>query len=266
LWITKQLRELKKIIWLGRVKGLDAIEDGTDTVTFGAGVTHAAAFSHLAAIDPDLGEMMRRFASKQVRNVGTLGGNIANASPIGDLPPALIALGATLALERGAAQRTMPIEDFFIAYGKQRREPGEFVRAVIVPKLKPDVRFRCYKVSKRFDQDISAVMGAFKLRVAGGRIAAARIAFGGMAGTPRRAPATEAALAGADLADPATADGAGARLGEDYAPIDDHRASARYRGEVAKALLRKALVEIAGASSRTTRVVGWREERSAAGR
>jgi xanthine dehydrogenase small subunit len=265
LWITKQMRDLPKIIWLGRVKDLDTIEDDTEQVTFGAAVTHTAAQPHLAAIDPDLGEMMRRFASKQVRNMGTIGGNIANGSPIGDTPPALIALGATLVLQNGRATRTLALEDFFIAYGKQDRGPGEFVRAVVVPKLKADERFRCYKVSKRFDQDISAVMAAFKLRVAGTRIAAARVAFGGMAATPKRAPAVEAALCGVDPADPRGSDLACERLSVDFAPITDYRASAGYRMKVARALLRKALAEIAGAPSRTTRVVGWREELPAHG-
>jgi xanthine dehydrogenase small subunit len=265
LWITKQMRDLRKIIWLGRVQGLDTIEDDAEQVTFGAAVTHTVAQPHLAAIDPDLGEMMRRFAGRPVRNMGTIGGNIANGSPIGDTPPALMALGATLVLQRGATTRTLPLEDFFIAYGRQDRGPGEFVRAVIVPKLKPDERFRCYKVSKRFDQDISAVMAAFKLRLAGSRIAAARVAFGGMAATPKRARGVEAALCGIDPADPRESELACERLGADFAPITDHRASAGYRMKVAQALLRKALAEIAGAPSRVTRVVGWREELHAHG-
>jgi xanthine dehydrogenase small subunit len=260
LWITKQMRDLRKIVWLGRVNGLDLIEDDADQVILGAAVTHAAAQPHLAAIDPDLGELIRRFAGRQVRNVGTIGGNIANASPIGDTPPALMALGATLVLQRGASTRTLPLEDFFIAYGRQDRGAGEFVRAVVVPKLHPDERFRCYKVSKRFDQDISAVMAAFKLRLAGSRIAAARVAYGGMAATPKRARAVEAALCGIDAADPTGPDLACERLGVDFAPITDHRASAGYRMKVAQALLRKALAEIAGAPSRATRVAGWREE------
>jgi xanthine dehydrogenase small subunit len=264
LWITKDMRDLAKIIWLGRVKDLDTVADDAAQVTFGAGVTHAAALPHLAAIDPDLGEMMRRFASQQVRNMGTIGGNIANGSPIGDTPPALIALGAALVLQKGAFSRTLPLEDFFIASGEQDRAAGEFVRAVIVPKLKPDERFRCYKVSKRFDQDISAVMAAFKLRMQGTRIVAARVAFGGMATTPKRARAVEAALCCVDVADPTGANLACERLGVDFTPISDHRASARYRMQVAQALLRKALAEIAGAPSRTTRVVGWREEWHAA--
>jgi xanthine dehydrogenase small subunit len=264
LWITKQMRDLPKIIWLGRVAGLDAIVDGGGEVTFGATATHAAALPYLAAIDPDLGELMRRFASKQVRNVGTIGGNIANGSPIGDSPPALIALGATLVLARGAATRELALEDFFIAYGRQQREEGEFVRAVRVPKLEPGEAFRCYKISKRFDQDISAVMGAFKLRLDGSRIGHARIAYGGMAATPKRARAAEAALAGAALRDPAAAAAACVALAADFAPITDQRASAAYRVQVAQALLRKALIEIGGAASHTTRVVGWREDAHAA--
>ena len=241
------------------MRGLDAIEEVRDAVTFGAMVSHEAAIPHLAAIDPDLGELMRRFAGKQIRTVGTIGGNIANGSPIGDTPPALIALGATLTLQKGDVQRNLPLEDFFVAYGKQDRAAGEFVRSVRVPKLEANERFRCYKISKRFDQDISAAMGAFKFTLDGSRIEAARIAFGGMAATPKRARQAEAALAGADLANEASwqpaADCAGAR----FTPITDQRASAAYRGDVARALLRKALIEVGGTSTRETRIVGIRE-------
>jgi xanthine dehydrogenase small subunit len=260
MWINKGLRDLPKIIWLGHVKGLDAIGDETERVTFGAAVTHAAAQPYLATIDPDLGELMRRFAGPQVRHVGTIGGNIANGSPIGDTPPALIGLGASIVLQHGAATRTQPLENFFIDYGRQDRRSGEFVRAVMVPKLAPEERFRCYKVSKRIDQDISAVMGAFKLRLSGTHIAAARVAFGGMAATPKRAVATEEALCGIDVAIPDAADAACERLEIDFAPLSDHRASAGYRMRVAQTLLRKAVAEVAGAPSHDTRVTGWREE------
>lgn len=262
LWITKGLRDLPKVIWLGRAKGLAAVEDAPGQVTFGAAVSHADAAPHLAAIDPDLGELVRRFAGPQVRHMGTIGGNIANGSPIGDMPPALIALGATVVLQHGAETRSLPLEDFFIAYGRQDRKRGEFVRAVVAPKLAPEEHFRCYKISRRVDQDISAVMGAFKLRRAGARITEARIAFGGMAATPKRATVAEAALCGVDIADPAAADVACERLSTDFAPISDHRASAGYRMAVAQALLRRALVEIAGMPSRATRVTGWRERES----
>jgi xanthine dehydrogenase small subunit len=222
-------------------------------------VTHEAAIPSLAAIDPDLGELMRRFAGKQIRTVGTIGGNIANGSPIGDTPPALIALGATLRLQKGKGQRTLALEDFFVAYGKQDRAAGEFVRSVQVPKLKANERFRCYKISKRFDQDISAAMGAFKFTLAGPRIEGARIAFGGMAATPKRASQAEAALAGADLAHEASWLPALKALDKDFTPITDQRAGEGYRRDVARALLRKALIEVGGTATQHTRVVGIRE-------
>jgi xanthine dehydrogenase small subunit len=264
LWITKGMAELDKMIWLGRVTGLDRLEEGTDALTIGATVTHADAHEALARFDPDLGELMRRFGALQVRVSGTVGGNIANGSPIGDLAPAMIALGATLELRRGEAMRTLPLEDFFIAYGKQDRLPGEFVRRVTMPRLKAGEAFRCYKVSKRLDEDISAAMGAFKLVLDGRRIASARIAFGGMAGTPKRAIETEQALIGVSLDDPASWEAAYAALGRDYQPMTDHRASAEYRAKVARNLLFKALSEIAFDDTRATRIVGHREALQAA--
>jgi xanthine dehydrogenase small subunit len=264
LWITKQLRDIAKIIWLGRVRDLGAIDETPDAITFGATVSHAAALPYLAAIDPDLGELMRRFASVQVRNVGTIGGNIANGSPIGDTPPALIALDSMLTLQRGADIRTLPLEDFFLGYGRQDRAAPEFVRGLRVPKLAANERFRCYKIAKRFDQDISAVMGAFKVTLEGTRIAAARIAYGGMAATPSRALNTEAQLRGADLAIPATWTAALTAINTDFTPIGDQRASASYRRDVARALLLKALTETAGTPTPQTRVVGIRENAHAA--
>ncbi|MEJ1156939.1 xanthine dehydrogenase small subunit [Prosthecomicrobium sp. N25] len=258
LWITKQLRVLPKIILLGRVAGLDAVTDHGDRIEIGATATYARAEAALAAIDPDLGELWRRIGSKQVRASGTVGGNIANGSPIGDTPPALIALGATLTLRRGEERRTMPLEDFFLAYGRQDRRPGEFVESVTVPKLAAGQHFRAYKISKRFDQDISAVLGALRVTVADGRIAEARVAFGGMAATPKRAAGTEAALVGAVLADPATWAPALSAVRSDFTPLSDMRASAAYRAEVAAALVEKALIEIAGPAA-PTRIIGSRE-------
>ena len=162
------MRDLKRVIWLGRVDGLDAIAETADgALSIGAGVTLAEATPLVAAIHPDLGEMMRRFGSVQVRVSGTVGGNIANGSPIGDLAPALIALGGRVVLRKGAATRTLPLEDFFIAYGKQDRAPGEFVLAVEAPRLAERQHYRAFKVSKRFDEDISAVMMARSLRPGG---------------------------------------------------------------------------------------------------
>jgi xanthine dehydrogenase small subunit len=207
---------------------------------------------------------MRRFGSAQVRASGTVGGNIANGSPIGDIAPALIALGSTLELRQGESTRAIPLDNFFIAYRKQDRLPGEFVRSINVPKLKGNEAFRAYKVSKRFDEDISAVMGAFKFTLDGRRIAQARIAFGGMAGIPKRASETEAALAGVSLDEPSTWGEATEAIARDYQPLDDHRASAAYRATVARNLVFKALSETATGETRATRIVGRREALEAA--
>jgi xanthine dehydrogenase small subunit len=261
LWVTKQLRDLPKIIHLGRVAGFDNIHDEPDALVIGAGATYAQAEPQLAAIDADMAELLRRLGSKQVRASGTIGGNIANGSPVGDMPPALIALGVTIELRRGTEARTVALEDFFISYGRQDRRAGEFVQSVRVPRLAADQAFRCYKISKRFDQDISAVLAAFRFTVDRTSITAARIAYGGMAATPKRALATEAALAGARLGEAPSWENASLALERDFAPISDLRASAEYRLETARALLIKALREVSGAPTRNTRIVGLREDR-----
>jgi xanthine dehydrogenase small subunit len=260
LWVTKQLRDLPKVAFLGRMKSLRMITETKDAVTLGAAVTYAEAERSLAGIDPDIGELLRRLGSKQVRATGTVGGNIANGSPIGDSPPILIALGSTIALRKGTTTRNLALEDFFIAYGKQDRSAGEILWSVTVPKLKRNEAFRCYKITKRFDQDISSILAAFKFTLDGRRITSARIAYGGMAATPKRAKQTEQALAGASLGDSTSWRTAENMIAKDFAPIDDHRASARYRIETAAALLTKALTEIAGTSTQSTRITGHREE------
>ena len=174
--------------------------------------------------------------------------------------PALIALGTRLHLRRGEVTRSMPLEDFFIDYGRQDRAPGEFVTGIDVPRLKPDEIFRCYKISKRFDQDISGVLGAFRFTVEAQRLVSARVAYGGMAATPKRAAVTERALEGLRLADQRGRDAACEALASDFQPIDDMRASAWYRLEAAQALLCKALHEAGGEASVATRLVGLRPE------
>ena len=251
LWITKQLRDLKQIIWLGRVAGLDAIEEGSEALRIGARATLQHAAPHLAALHPDLGELMRRFGSRQVRESGTVGGNIANGSPIGDLAPALIALGARVELNRVGGRRVLPLEDFFLAYGKQDRGEGEYVSAVVAPRLAANHAYRTFKVTKRIDEDISAVMGAFRFTLDGRRIVAARVAYGGMAATPKRAANAEAALAGAGLDDSGSWTAALDALSRDFTPIADMRASAAYRAAVAANLLKKALIEVAGGAAPT---------------
>ncbi|HTR13160.1 MAG TPA: xanthine dehydrogenase small subunit, partial [Roseiarcus sp.] len=241
LWVTKHLRDPRRMIWLGRVAGLAAIEDRANKpLSLGAGVTLAAAHPLLTKIHPDLGEIMRRFGSVQVRASGTVGGNIANGSPIGDLAPALIALGGRVILRKGDALRSLPLEDFFVAYGKQDRAPGEFVLAVEAPRLADGQQYRAIKVSKRFDEDISAVMLGARIDVDGRRIAGARIAYGGMAATPKRASNAETALVGKLLDDRASWGPALTAFEGDFTPLTDQRASVAYRMTVATSVLEKA--------------------------
>jgi xanthine dehydrogenase small subunit len=243
LWVTKQLRDLDPVIFLNRCDDLKTIEIGEDEVRIGAMVDMNAMGAAMADLHPSYAEMIRRYASVQVRNAATVGGNIANGSPIGDNPPALIALGATLHLRKGDARRALPLEDFFVDYGKQDREPGEFVEGVSFPR-QPD-RLRCYKLSKRFDQDISAVCGCFSITLADGVISAARIAFGGMAATPKRASTVEAALVGQPWT-AGTIAAAQSAFDADFTPMSDMRASARYRQESARAMLARYFAEDRG--------------------
>ena len=258
LWITKKLLSLDKIIHVSRA-GLDGIEETAEAFHFGAAVTLARAAPSLASIDPDIAEIVRRFGSIQVRTAGTVGGSIANASPIGDLAPLFIALGGAIELRKGNRIRSLPLEQFFIGYGKQDREPGEFVRSLVVPKLPASTFFKTYKISKRFDEDITSVLGAFRIGVEGGRVASARVAYGGMAATPKRALAVERALLGTAIGDSAVWRHAAERIGDDFTPLSDMRASAEYRLRVAKNLVIKALAEIAGVSKPMTRVLDRQE-------
>jgi xanthine dehydrogenase small subunit len=255
LWVTKGMRRLDPVIYLGRIEELREIGDEGSHLRIGATVNHVDVRASLAGLSPHIDELMRRFGGEQVRNAGTIGGNIANGSPIGDLPPVLIALGATLVLRQGEERRELPLEDFFLDYRKQDRRESEFVEAVLVQKPPSDALFHVSKISKRFDEDISAVCGAFFLRRgADGRISEMRLAYGGMAGIPKRAKAAEAALLGKTW-DEAAVDEAIAALPRDFTPLNDMRASAEYRLRVAGNLLRRFLIETTQPMVRT-RVAG----------
>jgi xanthine dehydrogenase small subunit len=256
LWVTKQLRVLDPVVHVGRVRELQTVVDTGEALEIGAGVTYADAAASLAALYPDMGELLRRLGGEQVRNLGTIGGNIANGSPIGDSPPVLIAMGARLVLRRGKEQRELALEDFFLDYGKQDRKPSEFVERVIVPKPAPGLRFRAYKIAKRFDQDISSVLGAFALLLEDGKVTCARIAYGGMAATPKRARHVEAALEGRAW-NQATVDAGVAAFEQDFTPLSDWRASAAYRTITARNLLQRLLIETTDESAET-RLVGDR--------
>ncbi|KQY57897.1 FAD-binding molybdopterin dehydrogenase [Ensifer sp. Root142] len=243
LWVTKFMRDIAPVVHLTHLEELRRITVDDKGVTLGAGVSYAEAYPVITEHFPQLRELWDRIGGQQVRNMGTVGGNIANGSPIGDTPPALIALGASVTLRKGARRRTVALEDFFIAYGKQDREPGEFVEAVHIPFLEADTSFAVYKITKRLDEDITAVCGAFRLTFDGaGEVADAAIAFGGMAGTPKRAVHVEAALKGKAWQEP-TVEQAISAFDQDFTPLTDWRASAEYRQLVAKNLLRRFYLE-----------------------
>ena len=227
LLITKQQRELSPLAYIGKVAELKRIDESADAFEFGGAVTYAEAERTLASIHPDIGELVRRLGAVQVRATGTLAGNIANGSPIGDTMPVLLALGATLTLQLGRETRSVPLEDFYTGYRKSVLARCEFILSIRVPKLAAGARFAAYKLSKRTDQDISGVCAAF---FADGR--EARFGFGGMAATPARARQAERAYArGVEAACSA--------LARDFQPLSDQRASAWYRLTAAQNLLRK---------------------------
>ena len=242
LWVTKRLFDPETILWAGRVAELREMRAADGALTIGAAVTYAEAAARIAALHPDFGELIRRIGAAQVRAAGTIGGNIANGSPIGDTPPALIAASATLILRHGRARREIPLEAFFLDYGKQDRAPGEFVAGVRLPIPDGPSRLGCHKLSKRFDQDITAVLGCFDVETEKGVVTAARLAYGGMAGVPKRARAAEAALTGQAWTE-ATVRRAMAALAEDFAPLSDMRASAGYRLRAAQNLLLRHFIE-----------------------
>jgi xanthine dehydrogenase small subunit len=233
---------LLALIYLGNAADLQTVEIGDEYIDIGAAVTLEDAFAALAPHYPDFGEMFRRFASLPVRNAGTLVGNIANGSPIGDSMPALIAAGARVCLRRGGEMRELAMEELYLDYMKSAMQAGEFIASVRVPLPRSDLRLRCYKLAKRFDQDISAVCAAFALGLDGDRVAEIRIAMGGMAAIPKRAEKTEQYLRGEPWSE-ATLITAMQKLAEDFTPLSDMRASAGYRARAAANLLRRFYLE-----------------------
>jgi len=256
LWITKQHRELGTLIYTGNVRALCRIEKSVGELRIGAAATLTDACAALNAEYPELAEVWARFASVPIRNAATLGGNVANGSPIGDSMPVLIALGARVLLRRGDAQRALPLDDFYLDYRKTALMAGEFVEGIYVPLAVPGSEIRAYKVSKRFDQDISAVFACFHIRRNGTYVDSVRIGCGGVASTPRRALNCEGALRGRDWNDEATLAAAQSALDSDFEPISDMRASAAYRRQVLRNLLRRFWLETT-VTSTTVRVLEY---------
>ncbi len=242
LWVTKQLRELPLLIYLGNVAELRQLTLKQDSIEVGAAVTLNDAAAEITRQYPELTDMFRRFASVPVRNAGTLVGNIANGSPIGDSMPALMVLDTRLKLRQGTMMREMPLADLYLDYMKNVLQAGEFIEAIEIPLRKESILLRCYKLSKRFDQDISAVCMAIALRLDGDSITEIRIALGGMAAIPKRATLTEQLLNGSKW-DESTVTAAMQKLAEDFAPLSDMRASADYRSRATANLLYRFYLE-----------------------
>lgn len=242
LEVTQFHRELPVMIYVGHIEDMKRIEVTDSAIEIGAAAALSDCYEALSREYPDFGELLHRFASLQIRNQGTLGGNIGNASPIGDAPPLLIALGAQIALRQGNTRRILPLQDYFLDYKVTARQEAEFIEKIIVPRKQANQAFRAYKVSKRLDDDISAVCAAFNLTIVDGVVTDARIAFGGMAAIPKRASACEAALVGSAWY-PSVIERACEALGEDFTPLSDFRASKEYRLLTAQNLLRKFFLE-----------------------
>jgi len=246
LWVNKQFRDVGDLIYIGNVEALKCVDERNGAqgleLYIGAGATLENAWSALAARFEALTDVWLRFASPPIRNAGTMGGNVANGSPIGDAPPVLMALDAQIELRKGARVRRMALADFYLDYMKSALEPGEFVQALAVPLSVQGRRVRAYKISKRFDSDISALCGGFSLELDGDTVKTIRLAFGGMAATVRRAAAAEAALLGQPW-NQASVDAAKAALAQDFSPLSDMRASAQYRLQVAQNLIQRLWLE-----------------------
>ncbi len=248
LWVTKQLRELPLLIYLGNVAELKRITLKQDSIEFGAAVTLNNAAAEITRHYPELTDMFRRFASVPVRNAATLVGNIANGSPIGDSMPALIVLDTRVKLRQGTTVREIPLADLYLDYMKNALQAGEFIEAIEIPLRKEAILLRCYKLSKRFDQDISAVCMAISLRLEGDSVAEIRIALGGMAAIPKRATLTEKLLNGGKW-DESAVTAAMQKLAEDFAPLSDMRASADYRSRATANLLYRFYLETRSAGA-----------------
>jgi len=250
LWVTKQHRVLDVVIYTGRIAELRRIEKTESHIEIGAAVTLSESMQTIVANYPDLDELFRRFASPPIRNAGTLGGNIANGSPIGDSMPALMVAGTTLLLGSQQGEREVTLQDFYIDYQVQDLKPGEFLATVRIPRPTPNSILRSHKLSKRFDQDISAVCSAYRLELEGGKVAAFAMACGGLAATIKRASKCEAVLVGAEWNEASIARAMDA-LAEDFSPISDMRASSGYRLRATQNMLRRFYLETSGELEQT---------------
>tara|TARA_B100000929_G_C15483491_1_gene411993 strand:- start:37 stop:1512 length:1476 start_codon:yes stop_codon:yes gene_type:complete len=236
--ITQQLKEFENIINIQNVAEMKTIENNNEYIQIGAAVSYHSAWSVLVESFPELRSLLLRFASKPIRNWATIGGNIANASPIGDMPPVLIALNSLVKLRKGSNVRKVNLQDFFVGYRETALKEGEFIESILVPKLSSNERLWVHKISKRYEDDISAVCMAIKITTDDGVLIESRIAFGGMSDIPKRAKQLEKTIVSnwthKDLVHKAYL-----ALKEDFSPIDDVRATSEYRLQVSARLIEK---------------------------
>ena len=242
LWVNKQFRALGDILYVGEVEEMKLVAEQNGELHIGAGASLEAAWAALAQRFPSLTDVWLRFASPPIRNAGTMGGNVANGSPIGDSPPILMALDALIEFRKGERVRRMPLDEFYIDYMKNHLEPGEFVQSLAVPIAVASRQVRGYKISKRFDCDISALCAGLSIELDTGVVKTVRLAFGGMAATVKRGALAEAALVGQPWTQ-ATVNAAKVALAQDFKPLSDMRASAAYRLQVAQNLLQRFWLE-----------------------
>ena len=246
LWVTKQHRQLAQVLDVTRAAELRRIDDTPEHIAIGAAVTLTEAFARLTAQWPSLAEFAHRFAGLPVRNSGTLGGNVANGSPIGDSMPLLIALRAQVVLASQArGERALPLEALYTGYRQNVMAADELLVRIVVPKPASSEQLKAYKISKRFDDDISAVCLVLNLDIADGTVQRASIGAGGVAATPVRAQQTEAALQGQPWTE-ATVQQAMRVLQAEFSPISDMRASGDYRRTVLGNLLQRFWLESQG--------------------
>ena len=256
LEFTQFLRDAEILIYTGRVRDMAQLEHTDQSLELGAAVTYSQAKDSLVELYPDLHELIERLGSLQIRNQGTIAGNIGNASPIGDMPPVLIALDAQLLLRRGDQTRLVAVEDYFVKYKVTVLQRSEFIERIIIPRPQAQQLFRTYKISKRLEDDISATCGAFSLQIDDDKVSDVRIAFGGMAEIPKRAEHCERALLNQPWSQQTIAHAA-AELAKDFAPITDFRASAEYRLSVSQNMLHRLFLELEQSTVQPVRITQY---------
>ncbi|MGO1191508.1 xanthine dehydrogenase small subunit [Vibrio casei] len=243
LEVTQFHREIETLINVTSVSDMKILHETEQDIVIGANLPITDCYASLTKYYPDFGHLLHRFASLQVRNQGTIGGNVANASPIGDTPPLLIALNARLKLRKGQKSREIPIDEYFINYKVTVQQESEFIEQIIIPKPNNAQQFfSAYKLSKRIDDDISAVCGAFNITIENDVVVDARVAFGGMAAIPKHAELCEKALIGKGW-NKANIETAMVELAQDFDPLSDFRASKEYRSKTACNMLLRFFLE-----------------------